>query len=191
MTKRAPESDYTHSIPALRIATGELLPARLFHWEESADGSVLQRMEYHVEGTVYAAEGGGDQAYPLLCQISLLTEKDGLLPRCNGTAKRFVMSGLAGQFSGGTRGQLATLGQHTTTEDIVDVFDYQDGEEIVTVKEQEEWHQLWMKTPKQHLDLKPQEEILEALKKIDWTDPEAIARFGEMHGRGGGGEGDG
>lgn len=91
-------------------------------------------------------KGRGFDAFVALAAVREQLEPLGLRPACYGACRNLVVSGMASQMGGGVKGYLVSLGRPSRTADLVGIFDSDPSVEPVSVADQDEFREAWMRS---------------------------------------------
>ncbi|ASA58214.1 hypothetical protein [Vibrio gazogenes] len=67
---------------------------------------------------------------------------------CNASRENLCVSSMSREMGGGRKGYIVQMGQPTSRDTLVDIFGYVDSHLVVSVEEQKQFHEKWMKSLK-------------------------------------------
>ena len=120
---------------------GGLHPAVVFVSEEPGDQI---RVAVRWAGGDFAA--AADDAFTAFCAVREQLAGLELMPRCYGTCRNLILSGMCYQMGSGLSGYLVRLGHPARQQDLVRIFKAGPDMDLVFVAEQQEFKQAWLRS---------------------------------------------
>ncbi|MFC5743573.1 hypothetical protein [Dyella tabacisoli] len=119
--------------------------AVLWRWDEAPENQdeVKLRLEFN-ERVLEAIAGNG--YFRALCELRIKLEVDGLLLACYGASENVYPSPMIESMGCGERAYRLTLGKPALRQDLVSIFDFGSDVVPVTVKDQQRFYELWLKS---------------------------------------------
>ena len=98
-------------------------------------------LKIEIERTIYSSKS--DNIFDSVVELRKKLELNNIYLLCNASAINVYPSGMQKEF-GGTKAYKLQMGKQATLSDVVDIFDYDNGLKIGSVKEQEEFYENWI-----------------------------------------------
>ena len=94
-------------------------------------------------------EAAATDFFEALCKIRVQLWEERLIPFCYGASLNVYPSGMGRDMGRGLKAYKMTMGKHTTTADLVDIF--AEGSDVIpaTIETQEEFWEDWLATPRE------------------------------------------
>jgi len=92
----------------------------------------------------------GKDLFDCLIRLRLYLEKNNYLLLCNGARVDVYPSGMSRDMSNGRLAYITTLGESTTKNNIIDIFDETNQTNVGTVEQQKEFRTQWINSIKNH-----------------------------------------
>ena len=99
------------------------------------------KLKIEIERTIYSSKS--DNIFDSVVELRKKLELNNIYLLCNASAINVYPSGMQKEF-GGTKAYKLQMGKQATLSDVVDIFDYDNGLKIGSVKEQEEFYENWI-----------------------------------------------
>ena len=100
-------------------------------------------LKIEIERTIYFSKS--DNIFDSIVELRKKLELNNIYLLCNVSAINVYPSGMQKEF-GGTKAYKLQMGKQATLNDVVDIFDYDNGLKIGSVKEQEEFYENWIES---------------------------------------------
>ena len=100
-------------------------------------------LKIEIERTIYFSKS--DNIFDSIVELRKKLELNNIYLLCNASAINVYPSGMQKEF-GGTKAYKLQMGKQATLNDVVDIFDYDNGLKIGSVKEQEEFYESWIES---------------------------------------------
>lgn len=110
-------------------------------WEEDDDGEQIM-LKLHLNNKIY--EGRCEDYFTSLQEIRKELEKEELQILCNGAAKNVYPSPMQYSMGNCLKAYKLYIGKSALREDIVNIFEYDERLEFVSVEKQFEYHEEWI-----------------------------------------------
>ena len=123
-------------------ADGVSIPATAYVSTTPIPGSVWRDVVVRVEWSSGEAAGTGCDAFDALRAVREQLAAPGLVPRCFGACRNFVMSPMASQMGSGLVGHLVQLG-HPAGKGMAGTFDTGPDMDLASIAEQEAFKDAW------------------------------------------------
>jgi len=98
-------------------------------------------LKIEIERTIYFSKS--DNIFDSVVELRKKLELKNIYLLCNASVINVYPSGMQKEF-GGTKAYKLQMGKQATLTDVVDIFDYDNGLKIGSVKEQEEFYENWI-----------------------------------------------
>jgi len=129
---------------AIVMPNGSHTKGELLIWEKDPEEVDHVRLTLLVSGEEITQTA--EDCFSAFRLIRLELQKIGLVPRCYGASRNVYPSGMSGSMGIGDQAYTLILGQRGQPINIVNIFDDGPDVEPVSVPEQEEYHQAWIRT---------------------------------------------
>ena len=100
-------------------------------------------LKIEIERTIYFSKS--DNIFDSVVELRKKLELKNIYLLCNASAINVYPSTMQKEF-GGTKAYKLEMGKQATLSDVVDIFDYDNGLKIGSVKEQEEFYENWIES---------------------------------------------
>ena len=100
-------------------------------------------LKIEIERTIYFSKS--DNIFDSVVELRKKLELNNIYLLCNASVINVYPSGMQKEF-GGTKAYKLQMGKQVTLTDVVDIFDYDNGLKIGSVKEQEEFYESWIES---------------------------------------------
>lgn len=100
-------------------------------------------LKIEIERTIYFSKS--DNIFDSVVELRKKLELKNIYLLCNASVINVYPSGMQKEF-GGTKAYKLQMGKQATLSDVVDIFDYDNGLKIGSVKEQEEFFESWIES---------------------------------------------
>lgn len=100
-------------------------------------------LKIEIETTIYFSKS--DNIFDSVVELRKKLELNNIYLLCNASAINVYPSGMQKEF-GGTKAYKLQMGKQAILKDVVDIFDYDNGLKIGSVKEQEEFYGNWIES---------------------------------------------
>ena len=100
-------------------------------------------LKIEIERAIYFSKS--DNIFDSVVELRKKLELKNIYLLCNASAINVYPSGMQKEF-GGTKAYKLQIGKQATLSDVVDIFDYDNGLKIGSVKEQEEFYENWIES---------------------------------------------
>ena len=100
-------------------------------------------LKIEIERTIYFSKS--DNIFDSVVELRKKLELKNIYLLCNASVINVYPSGMQKEF-GGTKAYKLQMGKQATLTDVVDIFDYDNGLKIGSVKEQEEFYENWIES---------------------------------------------
>ena len=100
-------------------------------------------LKIEIKRTIYFSKS--DNIFDSVVELRKKLELNNIYLLCNASAINVYPSGMQKEF-GGTKAYKLQMGKQATLNDVVDIFDYDNGLKIGSVKEQEEFYENWIES---------------------------------------------
>ena len=100
-------------------------------------------LKIEIERTIYFSKSGN--IFDSIVELRKKLELNNIYLLCNVSAINVYPSGMQKEF-GGTKAYKLQMAKQATLNDVVDIFDYDNGLKIGSVKEQEEFYENWIES---------------------------------------------
>ena len=100
-------------------------------------------LKIEIERTIYFSKS--DNIFDSVVELRKKLELNNIYLLCNASVINVYSSGMQKEF-GGTKAYKLQMGKQATLNDVVDIFDYDNGLKIGSVKEQEEFYENWIES---------------------------------------------
>jgi hypothetical protein len=121
------------------VRDGRHEPAEIELVEEASG-----RIRLILRGAGLKVEAESDDSFSALQDVRRVLEKDGLAAYCYGSSRNVYPSGMSRSMGDGRRAYRLSLGNQGRMADLVDIFTAGSDIQLATVREQEEFVQLWI-----------------------------------------------
>ena len=121
------------------INNGKIEKSKLFLLE--IEDEINLKIE--IERTIYSSKS--DNIFDSVVELRKKLELNNIYLLCNASAINVYPSVMQKEF-GGTKAYNLQMGKQATLSDVVDIFDYDNGLKIGSVKEQEEFYENWIES---------------------------------------------
>ena len=101
------------------------------------------KLKIEIERTIYSSKS--DNIFDSVVELRKKLELNNIYLLCNASVINVYPSGMQKEF-GGTKAYKLQMGKQATLSDVVDIFDYDNGLKIGSVKEQEEFFESWIES---------------------------------------------
>ena len=101
------------------------------------------KLKIEIERTIYSSKS--DNIFDSVVELRKKLELKNIYLLCNASVINVYPSGMQKEF-GGTKAYKLQMGKQATLSDVVDIFDYDNGLKIGSVKEQEEFFESWIES---------------------------------------------
>lgn len=100
-------------------------------------------LKIEIKRTIYFSKS--DNIFDSVVELRKKLELNNIYLLCNASVINVYSSGMQKEF-GGTKAYKLQMGKQATLNDVVDIFDYDNGLKIGSVKEQEEFYENWIES---------------------------------------------
>ena len=100
-------------------------------------------LKIEIETTIYFSKS--DNIFDSVVELRKKLELNNIYLLCNASVINVYPSGMQKEF-GGTKAYKLQMGKQAILKDVVDIFDYDNGLKIGSVKEQEEFFESWIES---------------------------------------------
>jgi len=100
-------------------------------------------LKIEIERAIYFSKS--DNIFDSVVELRKKLELKNIYLLCNASVINVYPSGMQKEF-GGTKAYKLQMGKQATLTDVVDIFDYDNGLKIGSVKEQEEFYENWIES---------------------------------------------
>ena len=100
-------------------------------------------LKIEIKRTIYFSKS--DNIFDSVVELRKKLELNNIYLLCNASAINVYPSGMQKEF-GGTKAYKLQMGKQAILKDVVDIFDYDNGLKIGSVKEQEEFYGNWIES---------------------------------------------
>ena len=100
-------------------------------------------LKIEIERTIYFSKS--DNIFDSVVELRKKLELKNIYLLCNASVINVYPSGMQKEF-GGTKAYKLQMGKQATLTDVVDIFDYDNGLKIGSVKEQEKFYENWIES---------------------------------------------
>ena len=121
------------------INNGKIEKSKLFLLE--IEDEINLKIE--IERTIYSSKS--DNIFDSVVELRKKLELNKIYLLCNASVINVYPSVMQKEF-GGTKAYNLQMGKQATLSDVVDIFDYDNGLKIGSVKEQEEFYENWIES---------------------------------------------
>ena len=101
------------------------------------------KLKIEIERTIYSSKS--DNIFDSVVELRKKLELNKIYLLCNASAINVYPSTMQKEF-GGTKAYKLEMGKQATLSDVVDIFDYDNGLKIGSVKEQEKFYENWIES---------------------------------------------
>ena len=101
------------------------------------------KLKIEIERTIYSSKS--DNIFDSVVELRKKLELKNIYLLCNASTINVYPSVMQKEF-GGTKVYKLQMGKQATLSDVVDIFDYDNGLKIGSVKEQEEFYENWIES---------------------------------------------
>lgn len=126
------------------IDKDKIVKENLILFEEAPDDEDMVLLEVEINGEKFSCKS--DNFFLALQSLREELQKKNIQILCNGSAKNVYPSPMQLSMGSGRMAYKLRIGQQATKEDIVDIFDYEEGINIVEFDEQSKFYSEWLKS---------------------------------------------